>query len=163
MVYWLRNILNISNTKVIPLLKFVVKVKIKNGLKRYKKRKFYICKIINWNRLNRNNFIRKFFCILLLAIFALSNTPTKYLHAIFANHKDFVSKTLTYSNSAQINAAGINCHCETNVVIAPYTMQSGLAINAPLPVFFGYTVSEIQETIFSFPLSFGLRGPPSIA
>jgi len=85
------------------------------------------------------------------------------LHAIFANHKDFVSKTLTDSNTPQINAPGIDCHCESNVVIAPYTMQSSLVIKPPVPVFWGYTVSGMQKITFSQPLSFGLRGPPSVA
>ena len=85
------------------------------------------------------------------------------MHAIFANHKDFVSKTLTDSNTPQINAPGIDCHCESNVVIAPYTMQSSLVIKPPVPVFWGYSVSGIQKITFSQPLSFGLRGPPSMA
>ena len=85
------------------------------------------------------------------------------MHWLFANHKDFVSKTLTDSNKQQINAPGIDCHCETNVVIAQYAMQSAVTIKAPAPVFFDYSVSEITATIFSQPLSFGLRGPPSIS
>jgi len=113
--------------------------------------------------LNRNIYIRKFFGVLLLACFALSNTPTKYLHWLFANHKDFVSKTLTDSNKQQINAPGIDCHCESNVVIAPYTIQPAVVIQAPAPVFFSNTVSEIATTVFSQSISFGLRGPPSIS
>ncbi|MEO8821557.1 MAG: hypothetical protein ABI374_11985 [Ginsengibacter sp.] len=113
--------------------------------------------------MNRNIYIRKFFGAFLLAIFLLSATPTKYLHAIFANHKDFVSKTLTDSNTPQINAPGIDCHCESNVVIAPYTMQSTVVIKAPSPVFFNYIISGITSTVLSRPLSFGLRGPPSVA
>jgi len=113
--------------------------------------------------LKRSNFIRKFFGVLLLGIFALSNTPTKYLHALFANHTDFVSKTLTDSNNPQINSPGIDCHCQSNVVIAPYTMQSSVVIKPPVPVFGDYTVSGILQNIQSQPLSFGLRGPPSIA
>jgi len=113
--------------------------------------------------LNRNIYIQKFFGALLLAIFLLSNTPTKYLHWLFANHKDFVSKTLTDSNKPQINAPGIDCHCESNVVIAPYTMQSAVVIKAPAPAFYNYTVAVISTTVFSQPLSFGLRGPPSIS
>lgn len=114
-------------------------------------------------KLNRNIYIRKFFGVLLLASFALSNTPTKYLHWLFANHKDFVSKTLTDSNKPQINAPGIDCHCESNVVIAPYTMQSVVVIEAPAPVFFDNTVSEITSTVFTQTVSFRLRGPPSIS
>ncbi|MEO8854046.1 MAG: hypothetical protein ABI359_09715 [Ginsengibacter sp.] len=112
--------------------------------------------------MNRNIYIRKFFGVLLLGIFALSNTPTKYLHALFANHTDFVSKTLTDSNNPQINAPGIDCHCQSNVVIAPYTMQSSVVIKPPVPVFGDYTVSGILQTIQSQPLSLGLRGPPFI-
>jgi len=113
--------------------------------------------------LNRNIYIRKFFGVLLIAIFALSNTPTRYLHWLFANHTDFISKTLTDSNKPQINAPGIDCHCETNVVIAPYTMQHTVEIKPPVPVFFDYSTPTISATVFSEPISFGLRGPPSVS
>ena len=123
---------------------------------------FYICKLLI-NRLNRNIYIQKFFGALLLAIFLLSNTPTKYLHWLFANHKDFVSKTLTDSNKPQINVPGIDCHCETNVVIAPYTVQSTVVITPSVTVFFDFSVTGISKIVFSQSLSFGLRGPPSIS
>jgi len=113
--------------------------------------------------LNRNVYIRKFFGVLLLASFALSNTPTKCLHWLFANHTDFVSKTLTDSKKPQLNAPGIDCHCESNVVIAPYTMQSAVIIKAPAAVFFNNTINEIAIAVFSQAISFGLRGPPSIS
>jgi len=113
--------------------------------------------------LNRNVYIRKFFGVLLLASFALSNTPTECLHWLFANHTDFVSKTLTDSKKPQLNAPGIDCHCETNVVIAPYTMQSAVIIKAPAAVFFNNTINEIAIAVFSQAISFGLRGPPSIS
>lgn len=106
--------------------------------------------------------MRKFFGVVLLAIFALSNTPTKYLHKLFANHEDFVSKTLTDSKSPQLNLAGINCHCESNVVIAPYTFANGFEIKPVLPSFTEFTFSEINDFIFPQSISFGLRGPPSI-
>jgi hypothetical protein len=98
----------------------------------------------------------------LLAIFALSNTPTKYLHQLFANHKDFISKTSTASNNPQFNVTGINCHCESNVVIAPYTPANNFKIASSVPVFSGYTITAIHTTIFSESISFGLRGPPSV-
>ena len=110
-----------------------------------------------------NIYIRKFFGVLLLASFALSNTPTKYLHWLFANHTDFVSKTLTDSDKPQINASGIDCHCETNVVIAPYTVQSAVVIKPPPSVCFDYTAKTISTIVFSQPISFGLRGPPSVS
>jgi hypothetical protein len=113
--------------------------------------------------LNRNIYIRKFFGVLLLASFALSNTPTKYLHWLFANHTDFISKTLTDSNTPQINAPGIDCHCVSNVVIAPFTMESSLVIKPPVRVFPGYTIAGIQQISFLPSFSFGVRGPPSVA
>ncbi len=111
--------------------------------------------------MNRSIYIRKSFTILLLAIFALSNTPTKYLHKLFANHTDFVSKTLTDSNTPQLNVAGINCHCESNVVIAPYTIQSAITITPLSPEFPAYTQAGIYKITFCESFSFGLRGPPS--
>ena len=106
--------------------------------------------------------MRKFFGVVLLAIFALSNTPTKYLHKLFANHVDFVSKTLTDSNSPQLNLAGINCHCESNVVIAPYTFENGFEIKPVLPSFTEFTLAGNSKTVFFPYISFGLRGPPSM-
>ncbi|MEO8822938.1 MAG: hypothetical protein ABI366_05125 [Ginsengibacter sp.] len=113
--------------------------------------------------MNRNIYIRKLFGVLLIFCFTLSNTPTKYLHWLFANHKDFISKTLTDSNTPQINASGIDCHCESNVVIAPYTMQNSLIIKPPVPVFGNYTIPQIQKVTFLQSFSLGLRGPPSVA
>jgi hypothetical protein len=113
--------------------------------------------------LNHNIIIRKSFAIILLGIFALSITPTKYLHKLFANHIDFVSKTLTDSNSPQINVTGINCHCESNVVIAPYTPGNVYKIEPVSLSFSPYTIVGIYKIIFSKSFSFGLRGPPSIA
>ena len=96
-------------------------------------------------------------------IFALSNTPTKYLHKLFANHVDFVSKTLTDSNSPQLNMSGINCHCESNVVIAPYTPGYTVTIKPLLPVFTEYTDSNTFNFVPVQSIYFGLRGPPSLA
>ena len=85
------------------------------------------------------------------------------MHKLFANHTDFVSKTLTDSNSPQLNLAGINCHCESNVVIAPYTFENGFEIKSILPVFTEFSFSEANGIILSQSISFGLRGPPSLS
>ncbi|MEO9021650.1 MAG: hypothetical protein ABI237_16975 [Ginsengibacter sp.] len=113
--------------------------------------------------MSRNIYIRKFFAVVLLGVFALSNTPTKYLHLLFANHKDFVSKTLTDSNTPQLNVTGINCHCESNVVIAPYTPGNLMMLGAVITVFTEYPYSFLSEIILSRSVSFGLRGPPSLS
>lgn len=123
---------------------------------------FYICKILS-SCLIRNIYIQKIFGVVLIAIFLFSSTPTKYLHWLFANHTDFISKTLTDSNKPQINAPGIDCHCETNVVIAPYTMQKPVLIKPSVRVFPEYAPTTISATVFSEPISFGLRGPPSVS
>lgn len=110
--------------------------------------------------MNQSIYIKKSLAIILLAIFALSNTPTKYLHKIFANHTDFVSKTFTDSKTPQLNVSGINCHCESNVVIAPYTVQSAITINPVSPEFTEFIPARFYNIIFSESFSFGLRGPP---
>jgi hypothetical protein len=91
----------------------------------------------------------------LLGCFALSNTPTKYLHWLFANHKDFVSH-IQDSEHQQITASGINCHCETNVVIAPYTLQEPVIVVTPDPVYYRNTETIVPSTVFLILLSFGL-------
>ena len=113
--------------------------------------------------MNQKKYIRQFLAVILLAIFALSNTPTKYLHQLFANHKDFISKTLTDSNTPQLNVTGINCHCETNVVIAPYIVESSFEVKPLLQTFIGHFDTSVNSIFFSELFSFGLRGPPSIA
>ncbi len=115
----------------------------------------------NFN-LNWNSYIRKFFAIILLAIFALSNTPTKYLHQLFANHTDFITKTLSDLNTPQLHVSGIDCHCESNVVIAPYTPADSFEIEPVSTVFAAYIVTGKNEIVFAESLSFRLRGPPSI-
>ena len=130
---------------------------------RRKNLKSYLCKINNKYRLKQIIYTRKFTGVFLLALFVLCNTPTKYLHAIFANHSDFISKTLTESSHPQINAPGIDCHCQSNVIIAPYTLQPGIVIKAPVLFFSGYFISPVQKFSFSQHDSFGLRGPPSIS
>jgi len=111
--------------------------------------------------MNCSIYIRKSVAVILLAIFALSNTPTKYLHKLFANHTDFVSKTLTDSNRPQLNVSGLNCHCDSNVVIAPYKIENSFTISPPSLEFSPFTVAGIYTIRYSESFSFGLRGPPS--
>ena len=100
---------------------------------------------------------------MLIAIFGLSNTPTKYLHHFFANHVDFKSKILDDSNIPQISVIGLNCHCESNVVIAPYTLIGSFEVKPLLPEVLDYPGSFGYSLIFFQYMSFGLRGPPSVA
>jgi hypothetical protein len=109
-----------------------------------------------------NRFIRNFFAAFLLAIFALCNTPTKVLHQLFARHADFISTTLHDSNNPQLSVAGIDCHCQSNVVIAPYTFENGFVIRHISSGFADYALSKVSEIPFSQPITFGLRGPPAL-
>jgi len=109
-----------------------------------------------------NKYIRKFIAIVLLAIFALSNTPTRYLHYLFADHTDFKGEVLNDSNVPQLSVVGLNCHCESNVVIAPYTLSGSFEIKPFLPSITEYTESLSYSITLSESISFGLRGPPSM-
>jgi hypothetical protein len=122
----------------------------------------YICRFIKCSLYN-NRYIRKSLAVVLLVIFTLSNTPTRYLHTLFANHTDFVSKGIKESNAPQWSNSGINCHCESNVVIAPYTFSIAFSIKSAIPEPTGYTRAALQRICHSRTISFGLRGPPSLA
>jgi hypothetical protein len=99
----------------------------------------------------------------LLAVFALSTTPTMFLHKIFANHKDFVEYTSYKTDAPQLNLSGIDCHCNSLVVIAPYIFnEAPFSLKFP-PVFAVYTTPFISSIAFSQLFFFELRGPPQIA
>ena len=117
-------------------------------------------KILFLLSLIQNRYIRYFTAILLLAIFALSNTPVKVLHHFFANHVD-QQTILQYKNGeTQLQVAGIDCHVETNVVITPYVCGGGIIIKGILPSFAGYTILEKNVFHDIRLLYFELRGPP---
>lgn len=70
---------------------------------------------------------------------------------------------MTDSNTLQFNVTGINCHCESNVVIAPYTPAYIFNIEAVAAFFTEYTPTGVHTILFHPSISFGLRGPPSFA
>lgn len=109
--------------------------------------------------MRNNRFIRSFFGIILLAAFALSNTPTRVLHRLFANHLDSISHS-ELSKTPQLNVAGIDCHCQSNVVVSPYTFQSSEKAFVLLPVFQPIETPKIISIAFTDVLTIGLRGPP---
>ncbi|MEO6819436.1 MAG: hypothetical protein ABI266_00645 [Ginsengibacter sp.] len=109
----------------------------------------------------RNPFIKKFFGILLFAAFALSNTPIKVLHYLFANHVDYVNHHLSDSKTPQLNTAGIDCHCQTNVVVSPYTYVGYLSTSKEIQSFHSFNSRSFVISPFTRKISFGLRGPPS--
>ncbi len=108
----------------------------------------------------QNTYIKKFFAALLLLVFALSITPTKVLHSLFANHKDSRIKNYVKSKTPGISVAGFNCSCDGLVVISPYTSENS-QISFVTPKFPNINKSapvsnfHCADTFF-----FELRGPP---
>ncbi|HXS58639.1 MAG TPA: hypothetical protein VN726_21070 [Hanamia sp.] len=107
--------------------------------------------------------IKRLLAFALLAVFALSTTPTMFLHKIFADHKDFVEHTSPKTDAPQLNLSGIDCHCNSLVVIAPYIFNEDPVSLKFSPVFSGYTTPVISSIPFSQLFFFELRGPPRIA
>lgn len=99
----------------------------------------------------------------LLAIFALSNTPVKVLHHLFANHLDQQTIVPYKNGESQLQVAGIDCHVETNVVINPYIFQPGIKTACIEPSFAEYTITQNDIFHYTRLLHFELRGPPSLA
>lgn len=109
----------------------------------------------------RNNvFIRTFFGIILLAAFALSNTPTKVLHLLFANHVDTIEHNQPDGGLPQLATAGIDCHCHSNVVISPYVLDNETVTTTISYYYQEYNKELSKEPIPVQTIPFGLRGPP---
>jgi hypothetical protein len=99
----------------------------------------------------------------LLAIVLFGNSPTKFLHDVFADHSDFVNKKINYSNSPQYLQSGVNCHCDNLVVISPYQFTKPIlsfrqANN--FPVFFVDNINSVPSVYNTFRQ---LRAPPAKA
>lgn len=126
------------------------------------------CCIMNYfkfaqiEKVHRNPLIKQFFGILLILVFALCNTPTRVLHQLFANHTDFVDQHLSNSKSPRLNTAGIDCHCQSNVVVSPYTFGDCLSISKIITGFTSFSTWSIVSNPFSRNITFGLRGPPDL-
>ncbi|MEO6948391.1 MAG: hypothetical protein ABI123_02080 [Ginsengibacter sp.] len=111
--------------------------------------------------MHRKPLVKQFFGIFLIATFALCNTPTRVLHQLFANHTDFVNQHFSNSKSPQVSTAGIDCHCQSNVVVNPYALGDGLYISKIIPEHISFKSWSIVSHPFSRTITFGLRGPPA--
>ena len=111
--------------------------------------------------MKNNIYIRNFLGACLLAIFVLSNTPIRVLHYFFANHTDVHTVIFDDESQAQLQATGIDCHYDSNVVISPYTYAIPLQITGLTGV--GNVPFLVATTQFSFTslLGFEHRGPPA--
>ncbi len=110
----------------------------------------------------KNNYIKRTFAVVLIAIFALSNTPKQQLHSLFAGHSDI--SIADYNNSKlNISKTEFHCHCDNLVVIAPFI--GSLVYSLP-PAFkyFSTFISEKNSELSLFQkIYFELRGPPAFA
>ncbi|MEO6681632.1 MAG: hypothetical protein ABIN48_02300 [Ginsengibacter sp.] len=110
--------------------------------------------------MKKNKYIQTFTTVCLIAIFALSNTPIKVLHHLFANHVD-QQVTINYeTNQPQLHVAGIDCHVESNVVINPYIFNKSIKITGINILYAEYTILEKDEFHFTRILHVESRGPP---
>ena len=109
----------------------------------------------------KNKYIRKFLGTWLLAIFVLSNTPIKVLHFFFANHAD-VHLIVAAGNEPQLQPAGIDCHCDSNVVITPYLYGMPVQMTAPVFLATGHIIVANEQVAFTSYIYFEHRGPPAI-
>lgn len=111
----------------------------------------------------KNKYIRNFTAVWLLAIFALSNTPIKILHHLFANHTDQQTIVHYGNGQPQLQVTGIDCHVESNVVINPYIFGTAFIITGITSSFADYTITQKDEVHFTRLVYIELRGPPLVA
>jgi hypothetical protein len=107
----------------------------------------------------KNQTIRSFISGLLLFLFTFSITPKKWLHDIFADHKDFYSNTA--GDHLQFIKSGFRCDCENLVVNTPFIHVDGpkeLVITKFFPAYHGTTINNYHA---GYHFLFHLRGPPA--
>jgi len=95
----------------------------------------------------------------MLVIFTISITPKRYLHDIFAAHKDSISNV---SSEAKVNISqdGYHCDCDNLVATSPFVEHdefNNASLNFQYNLFLSYYSSNIPPATMPF---FELRGPP---
>ncbi|MCO6497549.1 MAG: hypothetical protein J5I50_07790 [Chitinophagaceae bacterium] len=98
--------------------------------------------------------------VFLLLVFILCNTPTSVLHAMFADHTDRTEMAMHSGQTAKIDATGIDCFCNGNVVSTPYYFDFQPADFPPLRFYHLYR--EVLNKTYISPTAdfFSLRAPP---
>lgn len=108
----------------------------------------------------RDTVIRKLGSLTLILIFALCNTPTSALHTLFANHHD--QKAQQNGQATQISSPGIDCHCNSNVVTAPFLPQPNNIAVADVERCAVYISAPVVHLVSADPFHTALRGPPQV-
>lgn len=97
----------------------------------------------------------------MLMLFALSIAPKRYLHDLFATHKDIETNKPT-NQSDHFNKKGFVCDCNTLVATSPFIEQETV---------FNISVTQAYLELYTFSIPFiytsfipfiELRGPPTI-
>ncbi|MBS1737453.1 MAG: hypothetical protein JSS98_12720 [Bacteroidetes bacterium] len=108
------------------------------------------------------NTYRRSFGSVLLAFFLLSVTPVKILHSLFANHTDCIVSTNHDSKQTTLTAAGIDCHCNANVVTTPFYAAINSYFIANTISWLPFASIKKQEYKLYIVLHRDSRGPPAL-
>ncbi len=104
------------------------------------------------------DYIKRVLAGVLLFVFALSITPKRFLHNVFAKHIDSGNKK-TDNTPYQLNLSGYNCDDDNLVAQSAFDAHQSSFEFALFSAYSGYIFSNISfsssQKIFS-----SLRGPP---
>ncbi|MEO6404800.1 MAG: hypothetical protein ABIY51_14280 [Ferruginibacter sp.] len=107
----------------------------------------------------RNKYILAFISAFLLIVFALSITPKRYLHDIFAGHTD--NRCAKKNGSPyQLGISGYNCDNDNLVATSSYLKDAEVFTVPILISFSSFNTTEIR--LHTAPAIYtSLRGPPA--
>jgi len=108
----------------------------------------------------RSVYIKRFLSGFLIIVFALSITPKKYLHDMFAKHIDGrYEKNNKNNQSYQLTSSGFNCNCDNLVAESSFVTDQQLFSFQLFKFFFSHHTRDISFS--SVPgIYSSLRGPP---
>ena len=94
----------------------------------------------------------------MLFFFSLSITPRLFLHALFADHKDTVSRVVKKGDN--VGNTGFTCDCNNLVATSPFT-DTHDEISIGIQTSYQESVALFSTRIFQNTHQFfELRGPP---
>ena len=84
------------------------------------------------------------------------------MHFFFANHTDVHTIIPQGNNDSQLQSAGIDCHCDSNVVITPYLYGMPVQMAVPVSLSFDPIIVANEQFAFTSYIYFEHRGPPAL-
>ena len=106
----------------------------------------------------KNQTIRRVVSGLLLCFFTFSATPKKWVHDLFANHKDFY--TSATGKHVQFVNTGFHCDCDNLIVNTPFLQVDGPKESVSLKLFGSHESFTFADFHTGHSFVFHLRGPP---